>query len=79
MLALATALCKVHRGLGPDIMNNIFKIRNVKYNFRIDISFVARNVNSVHYGSEAISYLGPKIWDLLPKNIKDSENINIFK
>ena len=26
-----------------------------------------------------ISNLDPKIWDLLPKNIKDSENINIFK
>ena len=33
---------------------------------------------SVHYGSGTLSYLGSKIWDLLPENIKDSENINIF-
>ena len=50
-------------------MNNIFKIRNLKYNFRNDISFATRSVNSVHYGSENVSYLGPKGWDLLSKNI----------
>ena len=32
-----------------------------------------------YYGSEAIFFLGPKIWELLPNNIKDSENLNIFK
>ena len=42
------------------------------------LSFATRNVK-YHYGAETIFYLGPKRWDLLPKNIKDSENINIFK
>ena len=32
-----------------------------------------------HYGSKTISYLGPKIWDPLLKNIKNSKNINILK
>ena len=26
-----------------------------------------------------MSFLGPTIWELLPSNIKDSENLNIFK
>ena len=26
-----------------------------------------------------MSFIGPKIWELLPSNIKDSENLNIFK
>ena len=43
------------------------------------ISFATRNVKYLHYRSDVVSYLGPKIWDLLPENIKDSENINIFK
>ena len=38
-----------------------------------------KSVKSVHYDSKNLSYLGPKIWDLLPKNIKDSENINMCK
>ena len=37
------------------------------------------NVKSIYYGSETISFLGLKIWESLPSNIKDSENLNIFK
>ena len=32
--------------------------------------FATRNFKYLHYGSEVISYLGPKIWDLLPKTSK---------
>lgn len=38
-----------------------------------------QNVKSVYYDTEKISFLGLKILDLLPKNIKDSENTKIFK
>ena len=34
---------------------------------------------SVHYGSETIVHLGPKMWELVPQKIKDSESINILK
>ena len=37
------------------------------------------NVKSIYYGSKTISFLGLKIWESLPSNIKDSENLNIFK
>ena len=42
-------------------------------------SFAIRNVKSIHYGLETVSYLGPKIRDILPKWFKDYENSNIFK
>ena len=38
-----------------------------------------KNIKSVYYGSETISFLGSKIWELLLSNIKDSENLKIFK
>ena len=50
----------------------------MRYNFSKNLTFEIRNKKSVYYGSETIS-LGPKIWQLLPCNIKDSENLNIFK
>ena len=74
---LATELYKVHHGLAPELMNDIFKKRNVTYNFRKNSTFETRNIKSVYYGSETISFLGPKIWELLPSNIKDSENFHI--
>ena len=76
---LATDLYKVHHGLAPELMNDIFKNRNVKYNFRKNSTFETRNIRSVYYGSESISFIGTKMWELLPSNIKDSENLNIFK
>ena len=81
---LTTELYKVHHGLAPELMNDIFKKRNVTYNFRKNSTFETRNIKSVYYGSETISFIGPKIWELLPSNIrqsniKDSENLNIFK
>ena len=33
----------------------------------------------MRYGTETVSFLAPKIWDILPKEIKDSESLNIFK
>ena len=38
-----------------------------------------RRVNSVRHGTEYISFLGPKIWDLLPSDIKLSQSLSIFK
>ena len=75
---LATEWYKVPHGLAPELMNDIFKKRNVTYNFRKKSTFETRNIESVYYGSET-SFLDPKIWKRLPSNIKDSENLNIFK
>ena len=47
--------------------------------FRTDLAFATGNVKPVCYGSETISFIGPKIWELLQSNIKDSENLNILK
>ena len=49
-------------------------------NFRYNSTSETRNVKSVYYGLETISFLvGQKIWELLPSNIKDSENLNVLK
>ena len=76
---LATELYKVHHGLAPELINDIFKKRIVTYYFRNNSTFETRNIKYVHYASETISFLGPEIWELLPSNIKDLENLNIFK
>ena len=74
----AAVLYKVDHGSIPETMNSIFKLRNMTYNLRNDSLYTA-NVRSVHEGVETISFLGSKMWDLLHKNIKNSENNSIFK
>ena len=38
----------------------------------------ARNAKTVRYGTETISFLSPKIWALIPKNIKGSSSFTMF-
>ena len=37
------------------------------------------NVGSVFHGSESILYLGPKIWDVVPLELKELTSIDAFK
>ena len=39
----------------------------------------ARNPKTVRYGTETISFLSPKIWSLVPQNIKDSGSLSCLK
>ena len=34
---------------------------------------------SVYNGTESISYLGPKIWDILPEKLANIENLEYSK
>ena len=40
--------------------------------------FIPRNIKSIYHGPET-TYLRPKLWNLVPEKIKDSENFISFK
>ena len=59
-------------------MNEIFTVKeNARYHSKQ--AFVTRNVRTVHHGTETLSYLGPKIWLILPNDIKKSTTLQEFK
>ena len=71
---------KVSNGLSPVLMNDIFKLRGEQtYNLRKLSQFYRPKVNSVYNGTESVSFLGPKIWDLVPNELKDIGNLSAFK
>ena len=76
---LATEMYKVYHNLAPLIMSEVFPRRTMKYNLRGNSNFSTRNMHSVHYGTDSLSHLGPKIWNLIPNNIKESKTLNAFK
>ena len=57
---LATEILKTKNGLNPVIMEDVFKFKNLVYNFR-NAETLNSNVNSVTCGTEAINSLGAKI------------------
>ena len=77
--ALATEMFKVKSNIPPEIMKEVFAPKMSPYDLRNNNSFKRRIVNSVWHGTESVSYLGPKIRDLVPSEIKESESLNGFK
>ena len=76
---LATETYKFLQEFSPPLMNEVFVERNNNYSLRGNDLLTRRRVNSVIYGTETVSFLAPKIWDILPKDIKDPESLDIFK
>ena len=76
---LAIEIYKVLHEFPPPILNDIFVPVSRPYNFRRNDTLQRRRVNSVRHGTESISFLGPKIWDLVPSDIKLSQSLSIFK
>ena len=59
-------------------MNEFFVERNNNYSLRGNNVLTRRRVNSMRYDTETVSFLAPKIWDILPKDIKNSESLDIL-
>ena len=76
---LATEMFKVFKKMPPKILNDIFIQKTANYDFLSNSFFHTPKVTSVYLGTESLSFLGPKIWNLVPLEIKQSENFVIFK
>ena len=77
--ALATEVYKSINGLSSVIMRGIFDARNTPYNIRSSSILCTRNVKTVKYGSDSLSFRGPKIWALVSDSIKVSNSLHEFK
>ena len=51
----------------------------IPYDLHDNNSFKRMRVNSFWHSTESVSFLGPKIWDLVSNEIKESESLNAFK
>ena len=77
MQFLATEMFKVKSNIASEIIKEAPKMS--PYDLRNNKSFKRKRVNSVQHNTESGSYLGPKIWDLVPDEIKKSESLNALK
>ena len=76
--SLATELFKVKKKLSPEILDNVFVLNTLnKYHSKRD--FNSRNIHSVHFGISSLAYLAPKIWSIVPKDLKNESSVISFK
>ena len=60
-------------------MNEVFNFQeNVRYNLRRGTHLASRNMHTAHFGTGAISSLGPKLWKLIPDKIKHISTLSAF-
>ena len=61
---------KVKKNMVPEILTEIFSQKESNYSLRNSTTLQGRSIKTVTYGSETISSLEPKIWDILPTELK---------
>ena len=76
---LATEMYKIKNHLSPLPMQELFTEKYNKYELRNKRSWETYNVRTVSYGTETIRYRGPKTWELVPIEIKESTSLLEFK
>ena len=79
--AVAVEMFKCHINEQIEIMNNIF-CQNSELNVnrtRSQNDFFRPQANSVHYGHDSLRYFGPRIWEIIPSEIKQCTNLSEFK
>ena len=67
--ALGIELYKVAYGLSPQIMNQVFPLVDETIG-PSECNFLSRNVRSVTWGTETLAFLAPKIWSMIPADMK---------
>ena len=59
-------------------MNQVFPLKDVSL-YCSRFPFKTRNVKTVSYGTETLSFMGPKIWALVPDEFKKVKSLPEFK
>ena len=76
---LAIEMYKIKSQISPIPMQKLFTEKEHQYDLRNKSTWVSDNIRTVKYGSETISNMGPKIWEMVPSHIKESSSLLQFK
>ncbi len=76
---IASEVYKALNNLSPIYIQELFEIKDLVYNLRDPIRSKVPKCSSLTYDLKSLRFLGNKIWNSLPINIKMSESIFSFK
>ena len=71
---------KISKGDAPGTILEMFRHNDYSYNTRsVANDNFSVNVSHLSIGKIPISYIGPKLWNSIPRLIKQSESLKSFK
>ena len=76
---LATEIFKAKNGIAPTIMAELFQFTDKPYNLKNKRILQRTKDCTVYHGTESISSLAPKIWELIPNDLKEENSLAVFK
>ena len=77
--SLAVELFRVKENPSNTIMSDIFTNRVLNYNLLSQTDFLRNTVNTTKFGLNSLRHFASKVWSMIPKEIKNSSTIEIFK
>ena len=59
-------------------MSESFNLRNINYDFRSQADFELGPIYTTTYGLRSLKYFAPKIWNIVPIDIRNSDSLSEF-
>ena len=63
----------------PPFLQELFKVKTSGYDLRRGIQLALPPTKTVKFGTQSLSFVGSLLWNRLPKDVKKSVSLNIFK
>ena len=76
---LAPEIFKAKLNISPEILKELLSFNVGNCNFRSQLTLKRIKTNSVYFGSESLSSLALKIWDLVLDSFKNENSLEKFK
>ena len=77
---LGTEIFKVNNNLSPEVMKQVFDFQEPYCYLRYETSqFRRENIKTTNYGIQSVKFLRPKIWAMVPQDIKNCISLQEFK
>ena len=72
---------KVQNNFSPEIINKLFPTNEpiCEYDLRTTSNLAARRIMTVRYRSKSLSYLGPRLWNILPDEYEKLKSVKDIK
>ena len=78
--SLATKLSKVKENISNTIiMKDILQTKTLTYNLMLQTDFMRTFVNTSRFGLNTLHYFASKVWNIVPSDIKNANNLHIFE
>ena len=59
-------------------MSELFNLSNINYDFRSETDFELGPIYTTGYGARSLKYFAPKIWNIVPIDIRNSDILSEF-